>query len=214
MSGFDSPTPSPSKSRRRLAAWLAFGAVGLATGAVWASGIVTSTSSSATPAEPPAFEKTGPNDDPSLLVTKATLVEDITFDWNGHWGSIAANTSVFKVDLTEFDAAKKYNVGILLDKDSPLEEWATLQLEFERVVAADGDCETAAATYNGGQSPKLLNSDEQDAGVYWNGLDGGAVYCFGVAKAEGDEIDGTFLRASVVPPSGDPTFIATVDRAS
>ena len=43
MSSFDPSSPSPSKSRRRLAAWAAFGVVGLATGAVWASGFAQNT---------------------------------------------------------------------------------------------------------------------------------------------------------------------------
>ena len=42
MSTFDSPNPR-SRPRRRLAAWLAFGAVGLATGAVWATGFTSFT---------------------------------------------------------------------------------------------------------------------------------------------------------------------------
>ena len=63
---------------------------------------------------------------------------------------------------------------------------------------ASGTCD--AADFNGTQNAKLLNVDDQDAGVYWNTLDGDKVYCIGVVAAHGDDAAGTFLRAAQDTP--------------
>ncbi len=116
-------------------------------------------------------------------------------------------------------AGKTYNAAILLTNTSVLTGWASMQLEIERVDEAAGD-PCVAADLNGTVNPKLLNFDDEDAGVYWNAtagdeLDGDAVYCFGVAASPGDDIASTFLRsAQDTPPSAFPTFVITVDRAT
>jgi hypothetical protein len=57
--------------------------------------------------------------------------------------------------------------------------------------------------------------EDQDAGVYWNGLAGGSVYCIGLNASDGQDSAGTFLRrAAESGPTTYPTFVATVDRAS
>ena len=103
---------------------------------------------------------------------------------------------------------------MLLANTSVLTGWASMQLEIERVdEAAAGTC--TATDFNGATNPKVLNFDDEDAGVYYNGLAGDAVYCLGVAQSPGDDVAGTFLRAAQdTPPSAFPTFITTVDRAS
>ena len=91
MSSFDPSSPSPSKSRRRLAAWLAFGAVGLATGAVWASGFASSTGVNDATAISPALAKGAPIVVTSPLASIVTAGADLPFDWEGRWGSLSAD---------------------------------------------------------------------------------------------------------------------------
>jgi hypothetical protein len=201
----------------KAAAWLAFGAVGLATGTVWASGFATSTGANRTggSGESPALAKSAPAAATSALASTATAVDPIEFDWDGRWGSIDANTMMFKVDLTGSQfAGKKYNIATLLANTSNLTGWASLQIEFEMVQEnASGTCD--AADFDGTQNAKLLNVDDQDAGVYWSTLDGDKVYCIGVDAAHGDDPAGTFLRAAQdTPPSNFPRFITTVDRTA
>ena len=79
--------------------------------------------------------------------------------------------------------------------------------------AANGTCD--ASDFDGTQNAKVLNVDDQDAGVYWNNLVGDRVYCLGIATSPGDDVNGTFLRAAQdTPPSSFPSFITTVDRAA
>jgi hypothetical protein len=214
MSSFDPSSPSPSKSRRRLAAWLAFGAVGLATGAVWASGFQTSSVDRGTMGESPALTK--PASDVALnpLVNTVTAGPDLTINWAGRWGSTSGDSTMYSIDLTAFPATKKYNLALLLANTSVLTGWATLQLEVDLVKLASGDCTADADYAHAATDAQLLNSDAQDAGVYWSAVDGGSIYCIGVPQTTGDEMDGTFLRASTdTPPADDQLkFLATVDR--
>jgi hypothetical protein len=207
---------STSRLRRgRLAAWAAFGAVGLATGAVWATGFASGSGANGTTAISPALTKTAPATATSALSGTVTAVTALSFDWQGRWGSIAANTTMFKVDLSGANyAGKTYNIALLLANTSDMSGWASMQLKLERVdEAAGGAC--AAGDFDGTQHPKVLNMDDEDAGVYWNGVAGNAVYCLGVDAAPGDDVAGTFLRAAQdTPPTAFPTFITTVDRAT
>ena len=202
--------------RGRLAAWLAFGATGLATGAVWATGFASVGAGNGTTGESPAMAKTAPTTNTSALNNKVTAVDPISFDWDGRWGKITTAKVMFKVDLSgaEFSGTKRYNIALLLANTSVLTGWASLQLELEQVqVAANGTCD--AADFDGTQNDQVLNVDDQDAGVYWNSLVGDKVYCLGIFTSDGDDFAGTFLRAAQdTPPSSFPQFITTVDRAA
>ncbi len=146
MSSFDPSSPSPSRSRRRLAAWAAFGVAGLATGAVWASGFITATGANDSTLESPALTKTAPGAPTNALANKVTKVADLAFDWEGRWGLISGDITMFKVDLAGADfAGKTYNVAVLLSNDSTFGGWATMQLKIERdaVGSAATDCSTA-----------------------------------------------------------------------
>ncbi|MBE2316858.1 hypothetical protein DVA67_012825 [Solirubrobacter sp. CPCC 204708] len=201
---------------RKAATWLAFGATGVATGAVWASGFASISPTSNAAAESPAMAKTAPGNSTSALNGKAAPVDALVFDWDGRWGKVTTPKVMFKVDLTgpEYAGTKEYNVAVLLSKTSVLTGWATLQLEFERVQeAASGTCD--AADFDGATNTRVLNVDDQDAAVYWNNLPGNAVHCIGVDTSTGDDHTGTFLRsAQDSEPTGHPLFIATVDRAA
>ena len=214
MSSIPTP-PSTARRGRRLAAWLAFGAVGLATGAVWATGFDSVSGTNGTPGASPALAKTAPDPATSALSGKVTDDTALTFDWAGRWGKISADTNMFKVNLSGSQfAGKTYNIALLLANTSQLTGWASMQFKIENVaVAAGGAC--TASDLDGTNDPKLLNVDDQDAGVYWNGVAGDAVYCLGIATSPGDEFTGTFLRsAQDTPPTAFPTFVTTVDRAS
>ena len=161
-------------AKRGLTAWLAFGAAGLATGAVWASGFATSTGANRAggTVESPALAKTAAGDATSALNGKATAVSPLKFDWDGRWGSIDANTVMFKVNLAGAAFANKdYNVATLVANTSHLSGWASLQLKIDQVQVAPGDPCVAADLTNSADA-KILNVDDQDAGVYWNGLRG------------------------------------------
>jgi hypothetical protein len=212
-----------SSINAKAAAWLAFGAVGLATGTVWASGFATSEGANRVggTGPSPALVKSDPAAATSALASTATKVDALEFDWDGRWGSIAQPTLMFKVDLTGAAfTGKTYNIATLLANTSNLAGWASLQLNFELVQEdAGGTCD--AADFDGSQNARLLNVDEQDAGVYWTTLGGGGtlagnkVYCIGVDQSTGDDIDGTFLRSANDSPPDDtkmPKFITTVDR--
>jgi hypothetical protein len=204
-----------ASSSPKLTAWLAFGAAGLATGAVWASGFATSTADNRTggTAGSPALVKTAPTVATNDLEHKSSAVDPLEFDWDGRWGSIDADTLMFQVDLSTFSASKHYNIATLLANTSQLTGWATLQLKLELVAAAGATCDVTDLA--GTTDPEILNSDDQDAGVYWSNLAGGAVYCIGAKTAHGDDAAGTFLRSSAdTPPTDFPTFITTVDRTS
>lgn len=203
--------------RPRVAAWLAFGAVGLATGAVWASGFAQVTTSSAPAAESPAMTKSDAADPITALDDTATAVTPLEFGWDGRWGKVAAPTVMFQVDLSgsQFAAPKSYNVALLLTNKTALLGWATLQLEVEHVVMAPGET-CVAGDFDGSKDPKLLNVDNQDAGAYWNGLAGEHVHCFGIAPTTTNpDIASTLLRSATdAAPTVSPSFIATVDRAA
>jgi hypothetical protein len=214
MSSID-PSSSAPRSRGRLAAWLAFGAVGLATGAVWASGFGQATAANGTTVVSPALAKTTPVVATNALGGTVTKISDLTFDWQGRWAQIAADTTMFKVDLSALPVGNTYNLALLVTNTTVLTGWASTQLEVERIdVAASGDC-SAASYAHSGPNADLLHFNDQDSGVYWSGVAGHAVYCIGVSDTTGDVATGTFLRAAQdTPPTGFPVFIATVDRAS
>ncbi len=93
-------SPLPKSSRGRLAVWLAFGVVGLATGAVWASGFASSSGANGTTVISEALTKTAPTTATSALSGTTTAVTPLAFDWQGRWGSISGKTVMFKVDLS------------------------------------------------------------------------------------------------------------------
>ena len=148
-----------------------------------------------------------------------TAGADLPFDWEGRWGSLSADHLMATVDLTGAPfTGKTYNVALLLANTSDLTEFASLQLELEVIDAADagtpGDC--ATADFDGTNDQLILDSDDEDSGVYWNAprrrrqvlrrrrLDAPAT----TPTARSSAPPRTRLRATW------PTFITTVERAS
>jgi hypothetical protein len=215
----NSMTSTTGRTRRRLAAWATFGAVGLATGAVWATGFADSTAVSNPMTDSSALTKTAPVPDPSHFQGVTTDVAPLTIDWDGRWGAIGADTVLFQVDLTDarFDATFDYNIATLLANraGTALTGWSSLQLEVRLNEAAGANCVAGDLAGADAADVEVLRLDDQDAGVYWNTLPGGEVYCIGVAQSDGDDVAGTFLRAAdETEPSGQPMFITTVDRTA
>lgn len=207
-----------SKPRRRgLAAWIAFGAVGLATGAVWATGFASVGGATGNNDPSPIISPSAPaSHSPVLGSGVVTAGSPFTVDWAGRWGSVA-NTNFFTVDLSGKPNTQTFNVAFLLTNTTDISGhgWSSLQLNVEEVDAGtSGPCDASA--FHGTQNAKVMAFDAQDAGVYWNGLAGGEVYCLGVAASDGQDTTGTFIRrdSDTVAPTVYPRFLATVDRAS
>ena len=215
MSNIDSQH-STKPRRRGLAAWLAFGAVGLATGAVWATGFASVGGATGTNGPSPIVAPSAPAQHNPALAGVVTAGSPLTVDWNGRWGSISADTNFFTVDLTNEPNTQTYNLAFLFTNTTDISGngWSSLQLKVEQVDAGAGPCDASA--FDGNQNPKVMSFDAQDAGVYWNGVAGGDVYCIGVNAADGQDPNGTFLRrdSDIVAPTVYPQFLATVDRAS
>jgi hypothetical protein len=219
MSSIDSPphiaTPRGRPSRRRLAAWIAFGVAGLATGAVWATGFAEVGGATGTNVVSPIIAPSTPADHPASLAGVVTAGSALSYNWSGRWGAVA-DSNLFTVDLTGESASNTYNIAFLLTNGTALSShgWTSLQLKVERVTAAGASC--VASDFDGAQDPKVMAFDSEDAGVYWNALAGGEIYCLGVNVADGHDIAGTFLRrdSDTVAPTAYPRFVTTVDRAS
>jgi hypothetical protein len=209
-----SSTPSTGRrSRRRLAAWLAFAVLGIAMGAVWATGFASIGGATGSNAASPFLAPSAPGDHTADLASAATAGSPFTVDWAGRWGSTAA-TNFFTVDLSGQSASRTYNIAFLLTNDISSAGWTSLQLKMENKDIASGSC--AAGDFDGTNRPKVMPFDAKDAAAYWNGLPGGKLYCIGVAASDGNDTDGTFLRraSDTSGPSTYPTFVVTVDRAS
>ncbi len=221
MSTIDSPAVPRPRSRRRLAAWLAFGVAGLATGAVWATGFDTVGGATGTHTVAPIVAPTTPVDHTADLFGKVTAGASLDYNWSGRWGSVAA-TNLFTVDLSTESGSNAYNVGFLLTNGAALTNsgagtgWASLQLKVETVEASgSGGTVCVPSDFDGTHTTKVMAFDATDAGVYFNGLAGNKTWCVGVAAADGHDIAGTFLRSSTdSAPTVYPSFTATVDRAS
>jgi hypothetical protein len=201
------------RSRRRLAAWLAFAAVGVSMGAVWATGFASVGGATGNNNSSPSITASNPGQHSAELSGLVTAGSNLTVDWAGRWGSVAA-TKFFDVNLIG-KATGTFNVAMLLTNDISGHGWTSLQLNLELYDAGTGTC--AAANFDGTGVKHLVALDSQDAGAYWNGLAGGKRYCIGIAPASpADTITGTFIRrdSDTVDPDLYPTFVATVDRAS
>jgi len=215
MSTFDSPHPR-SRSRRRLAAWLAFGAVGLATGAVWATGFATvgegSTGNNVTS---PALTRTDPAAQADRLAGTIAEGTDPVYDFEGFQGSVAA-TSMYTVDLSGQPATEDFNVAVLLSTATPLAGWSSIQLKFDMVDDGGDGCTAADFPVGAETAGRVMRFDSQDARVNWNTVPGNAKYCIGLRASDGRASGGTWLQSAseTVAPTVFPQFIGTVDRAA
>lgn len=222
------------RSRRRLALWLAFGAIGISMGAMWATGFATFSGGGASgaAAASPIVVPGSPTEYTNPLATDVTAnTNPWALTWTGDWGATPA-TELFDVDLTGQPSSQTYNIAMLLTNGDALttdsgngDGWQTLQLNVDLTELSTGTC--ATNDYTSGVK-RLFVFDSDDSAVYWNASDsdkasmndlkGGAEYCVGVAAATGPYTDAndTFLRAesSATPPNTYPNFVLTVNRVS
>jgi hypothetical protein len=192
---------------------MAFGAIGLATGTVWATGFASISGATGTDGASPILAPSAPGAQTAALSGKVAAGSALTINWAGRWGSTAA-TNFFTIDLSAESVSQTYNLAFLLSNDISAGGWTSLQLKLENVDIASGAC--SAAAFDGTVRAKTMVFDSRDAGVYWNALPGGKKYCIGIAASDGQDAAGTFLRraSDSSGPSTYPSFVATVDRAS
>ena len=205
--------PPRRRSRRRLAAWLGFAVAGIATGAVWATGFASIGGATGTNAVSPIVAPSAPADHTPALQGAVTAGSPFTVNWSGRWGS-NADTNFFTVDLSGRPNTQTFNIAFLLTNNISGAGWTSLQLKVENADLLTGPC--VASAFDGTKRPEIMAFDSLDAGVYWNGLAGGRVYCIGIDASNGQDPAGTFIRrdSDTVGPTTYPTFITTVDRAS
>src|SRR5256885_8557876 len=130
------------RSRRRLIAWLAFGAVGIIMGAVWATGFASIGGANGGQSASPAFTSGAASAQSSALSGVVTAGSPLTVSWTGRWGSTAA-TNFFKVDLDSLPAGQTFHVAQLLTNNQSAGGWGALQLaDREEDVRAGGSCGT------------------------------------------------------------------------
>jgi hypothetical protein len=213
MSTVTSATPAKGRARRRLAAWISFAVLGVAMGAVWATGFASIGGATGTNGPSPFLAPSNPGAHTADLSGTANAGSPFTVDWAGRWGSNAA-TNFFTVDLSGQPGTRTYNIAFLLTNDISTAGWSSLQLKMENKDIVSGPC--VASAFDGTNRPQVMPFDAKDAGAYWNGLAGGKVYCIGIAASTGNDTAGTFLRraSDTTGPSTYPTFVVTVDRAS
>jgi hypothetical protein len=206
-------TQPARRNRRRLAAWLAFAAVGIIMGAVWATGFASIGGSTGSTTASPSVTAGSSSAHTSALAGKVAAVSPLSVNWTGRWGSIPSDEKFFKIDLTGLTGT--FNMAMLLSNNISTGGWETIQLNVENVQLPSGTADCSTATFDGTQQNKVMVFDSLDAGVYWNALAGDKVYCIGVHTSNGQDTAGTFLRSATdSPPTVYPSFIATVDRAS
>ena len=203
------------RNRRRIAAWLAFAALGVGMGAVWATGFASIGGANGTGANSTGalITPSNPGAQAAALAGTVTAGDPFTVNWTGRWGSVV-DTNFFTVDLSAKPGTQTFNVATLLTNDLSAAGWTSLQLKFEAADRLTGAC--AAGDFDGTKRPRVVSLDARDKGAYWNGLVGGNIYCIGINAADGTDETGTFLRRAdeTTGPSTFPDFVTTVDRAS
>src|SRR5438128_11041288 len=110
------------RGRRRLAIWLAFAAVGIVVGAVWATGFASIGGVTGTTNGSPAVTSGGAVDHTDALAGVVTAGSPLTVNWTGRWGSTAA-TNFFKVDLDSKPNTQTFNAAVLLTNDISTSGW-------------------------------------------------------------------------------------------
>ncbi len=225
----DTPSAAPRRSRRRVALWLGFAALGISMGAVWATGFATfNGGSNGTTGASPVVTPGSPTTSNPLSSKVTANAAAWSVNWTGDWGS-TSDDWFFQVDLTGQPAGAHYNVAMLLTNGSAMSsatnKWQTLQLKAELRQAAGASCASSDFGSAGGLA-RVFSFDSEDSAVYWNdsdgdvttagGITGGGTHpwCIGIEAASPPyDGTGTFLRsASSTPPDVYPQFVATVNR--
>jgi hypothetical protein len=207
--------PSNGRTRRRLIAWAIFGATGVLLGSVWAFGFSTSSGTVGTANTTAALVAgTAGSTSTSPYAGTITNPEDLAVTWDGNWGVLAADTTMFKVDLLAYPNTQTFFVEVY-SRGVPT-GWTTLQLKFANLTQDDGLACDATDDFTGAASTQVMPVTNSDAQVTFSGLAGGKVYCVGIDSAtpRADDITGTFLRRPGDAAPDVPSFTAMVNRSA
>ena len=224
----------PRRHTRRTVLWALFGTVGLLLGAAWATGFATSQSTTNTASDPSATDVFGVGATapatPSQYAGKIAKITDLAVGFDGLWGTVPADTTLFKVDLTGNDSngeamAGKFYTDVYMTNFTSANPWSAQQYKFLEIdcsaadpVAADYDTAQALAptTVAGDHQPKVMNVTSVDAHVSFQDLDAGSKYCFAIhSTPQANDTAGTFLtRPDTASNPQAPLFTGIVNRAS
>ncbi len=234
----------PRAWRRRSVFWGIFGAVGIIMGAAYATGFASTNNTSADTHAGEATQLFGapaaPN--PSQYANMVAATTPLALDFDGNYATIAANTVLFTVDLTQNDPygnalTGTYYTDVVLSNWNALgltggtPQWDTLDLKFLAVECDAGFSAWTPAGANGPtQASTQMHVDRVDAHVTFSGMAAGHKYCIGLAPASatteaavlqaasGGTVDGTVMfRPNAAPGAALPTapqFAATVNRSA
>jgi len=213
------------RRRRRSVLWISFLGAGLLLSTVWATGFGTSQSdtSNGTNAASVVVDGTPHTLDyyHSPYEGLVSSPEQLQVGWNGYWGTVLADTSMFKIDMSgaTVDGAGTYYIEVMV-KNPIGQNWDAQQ--YRITLFTDTVCDGTEAVPTSGASFKgdrLLNVTTQDSYVSFQGLTKnttGEVYCVGVHNINPAQDDqGTFLRRPNLAAFPTATlFTALVNRSS
>jgi hypothetical protein len=225
----------PRPARRRWVLWAVFGTVGLIMGAAYATGFATTSNTSSDPntgAATPLFGQpaaAGAN----LYANTVAPTTPLAVAFDGNYGTIAAPTVLFTVDLTGNDTlghalAGTFYTDVLLTNwhalnlDTGTPAWDTLDLKFYVET-----CDSAFVDWSTATAHQQMHVDSVDAHVTFTGLAAGHKYCIGLdtatsvteaaalGAASGGAVDGTVMfRPVVTTVPTPPQFTAAVNRSA
>ena len=205
-----------SRRRGRLRTWLAFGLVGVVTGAVWAVGIATSTATVDTAGATAAAQVFGTAPSAAGASQYAGLVTEntaLTIGFAGTWGNVAVDTPMFDVNLTAESGT--YFVAVYLNNNAT--GWSVLQLKFLQVNKTCAA--TLAADWVAPAATSVMVVETEDAWAVFPTLSSGAGanYCIGIQAItpKANDTAGTYIRRPTPSSSPTaPTFVAMLNRSS
>jgi hypothetical protein len=192
------PAGAASRTRPgRAALWIGFAITGLLLGSVWATGFSVSNASNGADNASVRVDGT-PHANANIASPYASAMtnpEDLTVDWNGFWGVVAADTAMYKVDLSGVAAGTYYAEVLVKSTDT---DWDSQQYKFELFEdAATCDAATALPQSTDPEFVEAINMNvtTEDSYVSFDGLANGHVYCIGLRTIDpASDETGTFLR--------------------
>jgi len=232
----DATGRKPAISRRRLTFWALFGTVGLIMGAAYATGFASTTNTAADTNHGDATPLLGvaaPNSAAQYAGT-ITAPNPLAVAFDGYYGTIAAPTDMFEVDLTGNDPQGQALTGTFY-VDLVLNNWHALgldatgtgQWDIVELGWQEHQCDAGFANNWTGATAQQMHVERVDAHVTFAALAAGHKYCFGLdtatstteaavlAAASGGNVTGTVLfRSSLASSPTAPQFTATVNRSA
>ncbi|MGI8631664.1 MAG: hypothetical protein ACR2NA_03850 [Solirubrobacterales bacterium] len=192
--------------------------MGVALGAIWATGFASVTGSGANEAssEDLSFASPPASSASSSGSSAAASAEDaFEVEWKGRDGKIAADQKFFHIDLDGETAADEFFVEVAQSNDTSDTGWTVLQLKVELVATTAANC--SAVDLSGTGTTRVLNMDTQGAFVSFSSLAGGTNYCVGIESIGlANNTNGTFLKRedkASGTPSVYPAFQAIVGQS-